>query len=177
MPAVTPSWSRSTDYGDGRVYRNVTVADLRDGHAIRVTDYWGEPFEAPAWRESLADALDMPPRGSAGSRSPSRRRRIALSVPSARVVNRDARPFRKSRIATLRAPCSRPSLAGECESDGFGAPRCRSSSPASRPCPCTTLTWCSRAGFSWSSQASTRSATTLATARAGAGAHGSAFVE
>lgn len=52
-----------TDYGDGRVYRNVTVADLRDGHAIRVTDYWGEPFEAPAWRESLADALDMPPRG------------------------------------------------------------------------------------------------------------------
>lgn len=53
----------STDYGDRRVYRNVTVADLRDGHAIRVTDYWGEPFEAPAWRESLADALDMPPRG------------------------------------------------------------------------------------------------------------------
>ena len=140
----------STDYGDGRVYRNVTVADLRDGHAIRVTDYWGEPFEAPAWRESLADALDMPPRGLAGSRSPSRRRRIALSVPSARVVEvahpcvvasvsqvelrrpewtaaglRDALPFRKSRIATLRAPCSRPSLAGECESDGFGAPRCR----------------------------------------------------
>ena len=49
--------------GDGRVYRNVTVADLRDGYATRVTDYWGEPFEAPAWRESLADALDMPPRG------------------------------------------------------------------------------------------------------------------
>ena len=53
----------STDYGDGRVYRNVTVADMRDGHAVRVTDYWGEPFEAPAWRESLAEPLDMPPRG------------------------------------------------------------------------------------------------------------------
>jgi hypothetical protein len=53
----------STDYGDGRVYRNVTVADMRDGQAIRVTDYWGEPFEAPAWRKSLADALEMPHHG------------------------------------------------------------------------------------------------------------------
>src|ERR687897_713393 len=38
----------STDYGDGRVYRNVSVAELRDGEAVRVTDYWGEPFEPPA---------------------------------------------------------------------------------------------------------------------------------
>jgi hypothetical protein len=53
----------STDYGDGRVYRNVTVAELRDGEAVRVTDYWGQPFEAPPWRESLADGLDMPPQG------------------------------------------------------------------------------------------------------------------
>jgi hypothetical protein len=53
----------STDYGDGRVYRNVTVAELRDGRATRVTDYWGEPFDPPAWRESLADTLDMPPNG------------------------------------------------------------------------------------------------------------------
>ena len=30
----------STDYGDGRVYRNVTVAELRDGQAVKVTDYW-----------------------------------------------------------------------------------------------------------------------------------------
>jgi hypothetical protein len=54
----------STDYGDGRVYRNVTVAELRDGEAIRVTDYWGEPFEPPAWRESLADELEMPANGT-----------------------------------------------------------------------------------------------------------------
>jgi hypothetical protein len=54
----------STDYGDGRVYRNVTVAELRDGEAIRVTDYWGEPFEPPAWRESFADELEMPPNGA-----------------------------------------------------------------------------------------------------------------
>jgi hypothetical protein len=54
----------STDYGDGRVYRNVSVADLRDGHAIRVTDYWGEPFDAPTWRKSLADRLEMPADGT-----------------------------------------------------------------------------------------------------------------
>jgi hypothetical protein len=54
----------STDYGDGRVYRNVSVAELRDGKAVRVTDYWGEPFEPPAWREELADSLEMPPDGT-----------------------------------------------------------------------------------------------------------------
>lgn len=53
----------STDYGDGRVYRNVSIAELRDGEAISVTDYWGEPFTPPAWRESLAGRLDMPPSG------------------------------------------------------------------------------------------------------------------
>ena len=53
----------STDYGDGRVYRNVTVADLRDGQAIHVTDYWGEPFNRPSWRKGLAEQLEMPPDG------------------------------------------------------------------------------------------------------------------
>src|ERR687897_3149267 len=37
---VVVEWS--TEYGDGHVYRNVTVAELRDGHAVKVTDYWGE---------------------------------------------------------------------------------------------------------------------------------------
>jgi hypothetical protein len=55
------------------------------------------------------------------------------------------------------APCR------QCESDGFGALLCRELIPA-RPCICTTLTRSSRVGFSWSSQASTRSATTLARA-------------
>jgi hypothetical protein len=53
----------STDYGNGRVYRNVTVAELRDGEAVRVTDYWGEPFEPPDWRTPLAVPLEMPPHG------------------------------------------------------------------------------------------------------------------
>jgi hypothetical protein len=54
----------STDYGDGRVYRNVSVAELREGKAVRVTDYWGEPFDPPTWRGQLADALEMPADGA-----------------------------------------------------------------------------------------------------------------
>lgn len=49
----------TTDYGDGRLYRNVSIAELRDGKAISVTDYWGEPFTPPVWREKLAERLDM----------------------------------------------------------------------------------------------------------------------
>ena len=66
----------STDYGDGRVYRNVSVAELRDGQAVRVTDYWGEPFEPPAWREELARSRcrrtvrGRPPRGCRATTMP-----------------------------------------------------------------------------------------------------------
>jgi hypothetical protein len=38
---VVVEWT--CDYGDGRLYRNVTIGELEDGEAIRVTDYWGEP--------------------------------------------------------------------------------------------------------------------------------------
>jgi len=54
----------TTDYGDGRLYRNVSIAELRDGKAIRVTDYWGEPFAPPEWRGPLAERLEMPRAGS-----------------------------------------------------------------------------------------------------------------
>ena len=48
------------DYGDGRLYRNVTIGELEDGRAVRVTDYWGEPTSTPEWRRSLTDELEMP---------------------------------------------------------------------------------------------------------------------
>ncbi|MFI8456394.1 hypothetical protein [Kitasatospora sp. NPDC085464] len=51
------------DYGDGRLYRNVSIAELRDGEAVRVTDYWGEPTTTPKWRRPLTDRLDMPADG------------------------------------------------------------------------------------------------------------------
>jgi hypothetical protein len=53
----------SNDYGDGAVYRNLTIAQIENGEAVRVTDYWGKPFETPEWRKELTERLDMPPDG------------------------------------------------------------------------------------------------------------------
>jgi hypothetical protein len=58
----------SNDYGDGAVYRNVTIAEIEDGKAVRVTDYWGKPFETPQWRKAMTERLDMPPTGRWPSR-------------------------------------------------------------------------------------------------------------
>ena len=55
---VVVEWT--CDYGDGRLYRNVTIGELEDGKAVRVTDYWGEPTTTPDWRKELTDRLDMP---------------------------------------------------------------------------------------------------------------------
>jgi hypothetical protein len=51
------------NYGDGRLYRNVSIAELHKGHATKVTDYWGEPTTTPPWRQPLTDRLDMPADG------------------------------------------------------------------------------------------------------------------
>ena len=59
---VVVEWT--CDYGDGRLYRNVTIGELMDGSAVRVTDYWGEPTATPQWRRSLTDRLDMPADGT-----------------------------------------------------------------------------------------------------------------
>jgi hypothetical protein len=53
----------SNDYGDGAIYRNLTIAEIRNGEAVRVTDYWGKPFETPAWRGDMTNRLDMPADG------------------------------------------------------------------------------------------------------------------
>jgi len=55
---VVVEWT--CNYGDGRLYRNVTIGELENGEAVRVTDYWGEPTSTPTWREPLTDRLPMP---------------------------------------------------------------------------------------------------------------------
>jgi hypothetical protein len=42
---------------------NVSVAELHNGEAVTVTDYWGEPTVTPEWRRPLTGRLDMPPDG------------------------------------------------------------------------------------------------------------------
>ena len=49
------------NYGDGRLYRNVSIAELRNGEAITVTDYWGEPTATPEWRRPLTGPSTCPP--------------------------------------------------------------------------------------------------------------------
>ena len=49
--------------GDGRLYRNVSIAEPRNGEAVKVNDYWGEPTVTPGWRRSLTGRLDMPADG------------------------------------------------------------------------------------------------------------------
>ncbi len=58
---VVVEWT--ANYGDGRLYRNVTIGELEDGQAVRVTDYWGEPTSTPEWRRSMTARLDMPGNG------------------------------------------------------------------------------------------------------------------
>jgi len=58
---VVVEWT--CDYGDGRLYRNVTIGEIEDGEAVRVTDYWGEPTDTPAWRRPMTTRLDMPGTG------------------------------------------------------------------------------------------------------------------
>ncbi len=55
---VVVEWT--CNYGDGRLYRNVTIGELEDGEVVRVTDYWGEPTATPAWRQGMTARLDMP---------------------------------------------------------------------------------------------------------------------
>jgi len=38
------------DYGDGTPVSYVGVAELRDGKLAAITEYYANPFEAPAWR-------------------------------------------------------------------------------------------------------------------------------
>ncbi|MFI6847291.1 hypothetical protein ACIBJD_22025 [Kitasatospora sp. NPDC050467] len=58
---VVVEWS--TDYGEGRIHRNVSIAELENGMAVRVTDYWGEPFTPPVrLRLRLRGQRHEPPR-------------------------------------------------------------------------------------------------------------------
>jgi len=58
---VVVEWS--INYGDDRIYRNVTIGELEHGEAVRATDYWGEPVKTPEWRIGVTKSLEMPPDG------------------------------------------------------------------------------------------------------------------
>lgn len=45
------------DYG-GQAFCGSSIFELRDGKIARETDYFGEPFEPPAWRAAWVERAD-----------------------------------------------------------------------------------------------------------------------
>ena len=43
------------DYGNGVPVRYVGIAEFRDGKVSRITEYFADPFEAPAWRAPFVE--------------------------------------------------------------------------------------------------------------------------
>lgn len=46
------------DYGDGTPVSYVGIAEFRDGKVARMTEYFANPFEAPAWRAPFVERMD-----------------------------------------------------------------------------------------------------------------------
>lgn len=46
------------DYGDGVPVSYVGVGEMRDGKVARMTEYFANPFEAPAWRAEFVERME-----------------------------------------------------------------------------------------------------------------------
>ena len=46
------------DYGDGIPVSYVSIGEMRDGKIARVTEYFANPFEAPAWRADFVEKME-----------------------------------------------------------------------------------------------------------------------
>jgi ketosteroid isomerase-like protein len=46
------------DYGDGTPVSYVGIAEFRDGKIAKMTEYFANPFEAPAWRAGLVQRME-----------------------------------------------------------------------------------------------------------------------
>ncbi len=46
------------DYGDGVPVSWVGIGELRDGKIAKMTEYFANPFEAPAWRAEFVEKME-----------------------------------------------------------------------------------------------------------------------
>jgi hypothetical protein len=46
------------DYGDGVPVSYVGIGEIRDGKVARMTEYFANPFEAPAWRADFVERME-----------------------------------------------------------------------------------------------------------------------
>src|SRR4051794_31127779 len=49
------------DYGDGTPVGYVGIGEARDGKVTRITEYFANPFEAPAWRADFVERMEPTP--------------------------------------------------------------------------------------------------------------------
>ncbi len=45
------------DYGDGVPVSYVGIGEIRDGKVAKMTEYFANPFEAPAWRADFVERM------------------------------------------------------------------------------------------------------------------------
>ena len=48
----------TVDYGDGVPVSYVGIGELRDGKVAKMTEYFANPFEAPAWRADFVERAE-----------------------------------------------------------------------------------------------------------------------
>ena len=48
----------TVDYGDGIPVSYVGIGEVRDGKIAKMTEYFANPFEAPAWRADFVERMD-----------------------------------------------------------------------------------------------------------------------
>jgi hypothetical protein len=46
------------DYGDGIPVSYVGIGEVRDGKVAKMTEYFANPFEAPAWRADFVEKME-----------------------------------------------------------------------------------------------------------------------
>ena len=46
------------DYGDGIPVSYVGIGEMRDGKVAKMTEYFANPFEAPAWRADFVERME-----------------------------------------------------------------------------------------------------------------------
>ena len=46
------------DYGDGIPVNYVGIGEVRDGKIAKMTEYFANPFEAPAWRADFVERME-----------------------------------------------------------------------------------------------------------------------
>ena len=51
----------TVDYGDGVPVSYVGIGEVRDGKVAKMTEYFANPFEAPAWRADFVERMQPTP--------------------------------------------------------------------------------------------------------------------